>query len=147
MAIGGSNKGTRLSNPWASIPMTHDQCLSDPFTLVGFAGNVYIQQRISSSSTSHVEQSMPIISPLSRENHSSATFNSARASMSVRNSVQWRSVDSRNTLEKPVKSSPLLRPILKPLTSTSQINGDLMVRPANLSNQVFDDASQIKTGI
>ncbi|KAI0527375.1 hypothetical protein KFK09_002975 [Dendrobium nobile] len=121
----------------------HDQVSNYPFKLASFPGKVSNQQNFATSGTSHVEQSTTIVPPLTKENFSPATSAAAKAWMSVGTSGQWKSVDSKNTSEKPSISSPFCNsPTWKPPVSASQFNGYSIVRPANLPLQV--EASQVK---
>lgn len=156
IGIRGSNSGDRVNNSLAFISSNqtgvnyglvrgnnHDQASNYPFKLASFSGKVSNQQNYSTSSTSHVEQSMSIVSPLSKENFSPATSAAARAWMSVGTSGQWKSVDGKNPSEKPIISSPFCNPpTWKSPASASQFNGYSVVRPANLPLQV--EASQVK---
>lgn len=154
-----SNGGARVNNSLAFISgnqtgvnygfsrgnNNQDQASNYPFKLGSYPGKVSNQQNFSSSDTSHVEQSMPMNLPLSKENFSPATSAAARAWMSVGTSGQWKSVDGKNSSEKSSISSPFCNPSTwkpPPPTSASQFNGYSMVRPANLPLQV--DASQVK---
>ncbi|PKA46706.1 hypothetical protein AXF42_Ash019689 [Apostasia shenzhenica] len=129
----------------------HNQTSNDPFKFAVSSGNLNQQnspttsvsklnhrgkmsnqQNCSSSGIGNLNQSMPSILPMSRENCSPATSAAARAWMSVGTSATWKSANGKHTSDNPVWNTP---------TSASHINGDFMIRPGNLPIQVFNEAS------
>ncbi|XP_020596755.1 uncharacterized protein LOC110036615 [Phalaenopsis equestris] len=156
IGIRGSNSGPKVSTSLAFISSNqtgvnyalgrgnnnHDQASNYPFKFASFPAKASNQQNFSTSGTSHVEQSIPIVSPLSKEGFSPATSAAARAWMSVGTSGQWKSVDGKTASEKPSISSPFCNPPAWKTPTASQFNGYSIVRPANLPLKV--EASSVK---